>query len=49
LQQQALILRYMQDFSLKEIAEVMDKTEGAVKQLLHRGLTCLRERMVRYV
>ncbi len=48
LQQQALILRYMQNFSHKEIAQIMDKTEGAVKQLLHRGLTCLRERMVRY-
>lgn len=48
-QQQALILRYMQNFSHKEIAQIMDKTEGAVKQLLHRGLTCLRERMVRYV
>jgi RNA polymerase sigma-70 factor (ECF subfamily) len=48
-QQQALILRYIQDLSLKEIAQIMDKTEGAVKQLLHRGLTCLRERMVHYV
>lgn len=48
LQQQALTLRYIQNLSYKEIAQVMDKTEGAVKQLLHRGLTCLRERMVRY-
>lgn len=48
LQQQALVLRYIQDLSYKEIAQVMDKTEGSVKQLLHRGLTCLRERMVRY-
>ncbi len=48
LQQQALVLRYIQDLSYREIAEVMDKTEGSVKQLLHRGLTCLRERMVRY-
>lgn len=48
LQQQAIVLRYYQDLSHKEIAQVMDKTEGAVKQLLHRGLTGLRERMVRY-
>lgn len=48
-QQQALVLRYFQNLSHQEIAQVMDKTEGAVKQLLHRGLTCLRERMVRYV
>lgn len=48
-QQQAIFLRYMHNFSHKEIAQIMDKTEGAVKQLLHRGLTYLRERMVRYV
>lgn len=48
LQQQAVILRYIQELSYKEISEVMEKSEGAVKQLLHRGLTALRERMVRY-
>jgi len=48
LQQQALILRYIQNLSYKEIAQIMDKSEGSVKQLLHRGLTCLRERMVHY-
>jgi RNA polymerase sigma-70 factor (ECF subfamily) len=48
MQQQALVLRYNQNLSYKEIAQVMDKTEGAVKQLLHRGLTGLRERMVHY-
>lgn len=47
-QQQAVILRYIQELSYKEISEIMDKSEGAVKQLLHRGLTTLRERMVRY-
>lgn len=46
-QQQALLLRYSQDLPYKEIAVVMDKSEGAVKQLLHRGLSTLRERMVR--
>lgn len=47
-QQQAIILRYMQNLSYKEISQILDKSEGAVKQLLHRGLTSLRERMVRY-
>lgn len=47
-QQQAIILRYIQNLSYKEISEIMDKTEGAVKQLLHRGLTSLRERMVQH-
>lgn len=47
-QQQAIILRYIQNLSYKEISEILDKSEGAVKQLLHRGLTSLRERMVRH-
>lgn len=47
-QQQAIILRYIQNLSYREIADITEKTEGAVKQLLHRGLTSLRERMVRY-
>ncbi|MGI6588776.1 MAG: RNA polymerase sigma factor [Peptococcia bacterium] len=45
-QQEALILRYRHDLSYKEISEIMEKTEGAIKQLLHRGLKNLRERMV---
>lgn len=48
LQQQAIILRYIQNMSYKDISQIMEKTEGAVKQLLHRGLSSLRERMVRY-
>jgi len=48
LQQQAIILRYIQNLSYKEIGEILDKSEGAIKQLLHRGLTSLRERMVRH-
>jgi len=45
MQQQALILRYRQELSYQEISEVMEKTEGSIKQLLHRGLKNLRERM----
>lgn len=48
LQEQALVLRYLHDLSYKEISEIMDKTEGSVKQLLHRGLGNLRERMVHH-
>jgi len=47
MQQQAIILRYIQNLSHKEISQIMDKTEGSVKQLLYRGLAALRERMVR--
>ena len=48
LQQQAIILRYIQNLSYKEIAGILEKSEGAVKQLLHRGLMTLRERMVQH-
>lgn len=48
IQQQAIILRYTQNLAYKEIAGILDKSEGAVKQLLHRGLTSLRERMVQH-
>lgn len=48
MQQQALILRYHHDLSYKEISEVMEKSEGAVKQLLYRGLNNLRERMAEH-
>jgi len=48
MQQQALILRYQHDLSYKEISEVMEKSEGAIKQLLHRGLNNLRERMANH-
>ena len=48
-QQQAIVLRFLQDCTYREISEIMDKTEGSVKQLLHRGLTSLRERMMHHV
>jgi RNA polymerase sigma-70 factor (ECF subfamily) len=44
-QQQALVLRYVQDLSIKEVAQIMDRSEGAVKQLAFRGLQNMRERM----
>lgn len=47
-QQQVLALRYVQDLSLHEVAKIMGKSEGAVKQLAWRGLSTLRERMGNY-
>jgi RNA polymerase sigma-70 factor (ECF subfamily) len=44
-QQEAINLRYVQDLSLKQVAEIMGRSEGAVKQLAWRGLRTLRERM----
>lgn len=42
-QQEALRLRYMEGWTLKKIAEHMQKTEMAVAGLLKRGLQGLRE------
>ncbi len=47
-QQQVLALRYVQDLSLQDVAQVMGKSEGAIKQLAFRGLQTLRERMGGY-
>lgn len=44
-QQQAIILRFSQNLSYAEIAEAIDRTEGAVKQLIHRALVTLRDNM----
>lgn len=44
-QQQVLTLRYIQDFSIKDVARVMKLSEGAVKQLTHRAVRTLRERI----
>jgi RNA polymerase sigma-70 factor (ECF subfamily) len=43
-QQQAVILRYFEDWSNEEIAGFMGKRVGAVKALLHRSLTSLRKK-----
>lgn len=41
--QMVLILKYVEDLSNKEIAEIMGKSEGAIKSLYHRTLIELRE------
>ena len=41
-QRLAVSLRYFEDFSLREIASVIDCTEGAVKSILFRSLEKLR-------
>jgi RNA polymerase sigma-70 factor (ECF subfamily) len=44
-QREAVELRYLQGLSLKEIAEQLGRTPGAVAGLLHRGLEALRTRL----
>ncbi len=44
-QQQVILLRYGQDLRNKEIAFIMGRSEGAVKQLLHRAMQGLQRRL----
>ena len=45
-QAQVLSLRFLEGYSFGEIAEMMDKTEGAVKALQHRAVATLRQLLV---
>lgn len=40
-----LILRYYQDYTVKQIAEFLDCPEGTVKTNIHRGVNQLREKL----
>ena len=44
-QQRVLLLRFGGDLRNREIAELMDRSEGAVKLLTFRALTALRHRL----
>lgn len=44
-QQQVVLLRFGQDLRNKEIARIMQRSEGAVKALLHRALAGLYRRL----
>jgi len=37
-----IVLKFAEDLSNREVAEILGKTEGAVKALQHRGLAALR-------
>jgi RNA polymerase sigma-70 factor (ECF subfamily) len=43
-QRAALALRFFGDLSIDEIAAIMGRSAGAIKMLIHRGVTTLRER-----
>ena len=43
--QQLLILKFTEQMSNAEIAEVMERTEGAIKSLYHRTLVALRKEL----
>ena len=44
-QQRVVVLRFVEQKSIKEVAQEIRKTEGAVKQLQFRALSTLRGRM----
>ena len=41
--QELLILKFVERLSNKEIGDIMDRSEGAIKSLYHRTLLSLRE------
>jgi RNA polymerase sigma-70 factor (ECF subfamily) len=45
-QGEAVLYRFVGDLSIKEIARALDRSEGAVKSLLHRALVSLRSGML---
>ncbi len=45
-QSEAVLYRFLGDLSIKEIARALDRSEGAVKSLLHRALVSLRQGML---
>ena len=44
-QARAVALRFIGDHSIREIAQALDRTEGAVKSLLHRALQGMRQHL----
>jgi RNA polymerase sigma-70 factor (ECF subfamily) len=40
--QEVLVLRFFEDKSIKEIGEILGKSEGTIKSLLHRAIAKLR-------
>ena len=46
-QRRVIVMRFAQDKSIREIAEDLGRSEGAIKQLQWRGIETLRKRMGR--
>ena len=45
-QRQVIVLKYLEGWSSQEIAQMMEKTLGAVKALQHRGLAALQRILI---
>lgn len=44
-QQEVIIWRYLDGLSTKEIAQILEKPEGTVRVILHRGLASLKKKL----
>ena len=42
---EAIILHYLEDLSIKETAKIIERPEGTIRVMLHRGLEELREKL----
>lgn len=40
-----IVLRYVEDYSVPEISQMLDKSEGAVRIMLHRALKSLKNKV----
>ena len=47
-QRQVVVLKFLEDWENKAIAQTLNKPVGAVKALQHRGIEALRRIMSRY-
>lgn len=43
--QEVIILRYIEEYDNQEIAEILEKSEGAIRTMLHRALQELRRQL----
>lgn len=41
--QDVIIMRFIEDLSIKEVAEILNKTEGAIKLIQHRAIASLKK------
>ena len=46
-QRQVIVLRFLEGWSNREVAEALEKPVGAVKALQHRGLAALKKRLIK--
>ena len=47
-QREVFILRYIEELSTTEVAQIVDCPEGTVKSRLHHALESIREKMKKY-